>query len=146
MDVRELMAQARDGMTVKQVFGDPVERNGVTVIPVAHMIGGAGGGAATPTDQAESGGTGGGFGIRASPAGVYVIRGESVDWEPALDLNRVILGGQLVTIILILAIRAIACAKAGQRWTEGDSERRRSRMRADNGITHRPSTFDGKTD
>jgi hypothetical protein len=70
MDVRELMAQARDGMTVKQVFGDPVERNGVTVIPVAHMIGGAGGGAATPIDQAESGGTGGGFGIRASPAGL----------------------------------------------------------------------------
>ncbi len=115
MDVRELMAQARDGMTVKQVFGDLVERNGVTVIPVARVTGGAGGGTATPTDQAESGGTGGRFGIRASPAGVYVIRGESVHWEPALDLNRVILGGQFVAIVLILAIRGIARAKAVQR-------------------------------
>ncbi len=116
MDVREIMNQARDTMTVKRVFGDPMERNGLTVIPVARVMGGAGGGAGTPTAEEEGGGAGAGFGLRATPAGVYVIRGETVEWEPALNLNRVILGGQLVAIVLILAISAVirARTKTGQ--------------------------------
>jgi len=43
MDVQEVVGQARDAITVKRVFGDPYEKNGVTVIPAAR-IGGAGGG------------------------------------------------------------------------------------------------------
>jgi uncharacterized spore protein YtfJ len=114
MDVREIMTQARDAMTVKRVFGDPVERNGVTVIPVARVRGGAGGGSSpSPSDGGGEGAGGGvGFGLSASPAGVYVIRGDNVRWEPALDLNRVILGGQIVAIVLFLAIRAIVRARA----------------------------------
>ena len=54
-------------------------------------------------------GGGGGFGVRARPVGAYVIRGEQVDWEPAFDLNRVILGGQVVA-----AARAAGrCARSG---------------------------------
>ena len=110
MDVHEVLGHARDAMTVKRVFGEPVERNGITVIPVARVLGGAGGGAGTSAAQEESGG-GAGFGLRATPAGVYVIRGETVRWEPALNLNRVILGGQLVAIVLILAIAAVLRAR-----------------------------------
>ncbi len=110
MDVQDILGQARDAMTVKRVFGEPVERNGVTVIPVANVAGGGGGGSGAAIG--ENGGSGGvGFGLRASPAGVYVIKGETVAWQPAIDLNRVILGGQLVAVALILAVRAIVKAR-----------------------------------
>jgi hypothetical protein len=35
VDVNELMQQTRDSLTVTRLFGEPYERNGVTVIPVA---------------------------------------------------------------------------------------------------------------
>ena len=44
MDPSELMQQTRDAMTVKRVFGEPYERNGITILPVANIRGGAGGG------------------------------------------------------------------------------------------------------
>ena len=46
MDPRELIKGARDALSVRRVFGEPVERDGVTVIPAATVIGGGGGGAA----------------------------------------------------------------------------------------------------
>ena len=42
MDAREVLNHARDAMTVKRVFGDPYEQDGLTVIPVATVMGGAG--------------------------------------------------------------------------------------------------------
>jgi len=44
MEVQGVIAQARDALTVKRVFGEPYEKNGVTMIPVARVQGGAGGG------------------------------------------------------------------------------------------------------
>lgn len=43
MEVNDVISQARDTLTVKRVFGEPYERNGVTVIPAARVQGGAGG-------------------------------------------------------------------------------------------------------
>lgn len=43
MDVQQLLENARDTLTVQRVFGDPYERDGVTVIPVARVQGGGGG-------------------------------------------------------------------------------------------------------
>ena len=44
MDPSELLKGARDALSVHQVFGEPVERDGVTIIPAATVIGGGGGG------------------------------------------------------------------------------------------------------
>ncbi len=110
MDIRELLAQAQDVMSVKRVFGDPYEKDGVTIIPVARISGGAGGGSGE--SEAQGRGWGGGFGVSAKPAGVYVIKGGTVIWQPALDVNRIILGGQLVAIAALLLIRAIVQARA----------------------------------
>jgi uncharacterized spore protein YtfJ len=110
MNVQDILAQARDTITVKRVFGEPYEQDGVTIIPVAAVAGGAGGGSGS--ESQPNPGTGGGFGVSARPVGVYLIKEGQVRWEPALDLNRVILGGQIVVAIVLLTLRSILMARA----------------------------------
>ena len=105
MDVKETIEAGRESLTVRRVYGEPYERNGVTVIPAASVMGGVGGGSGDQPDGTTGGG--GGFGLRARPVGAYVIRGEDVYWEPAFDLNRVILGGQPVALVALLVLRSI---------------------------------------
>ena len=105
MEVTELLSQVRDGMTVQRVFGEPIERDDVTIVPVARVQGGGGGGGGEK--QGAERGQGGGFGLSARPAGVYVIRGGEVSWQPAIDLNRIILGGQLVAVAVFLLARSL---------------------------------------
>ena len=90
-----------DGMQPKQVYAEPIERDGVIYLPAAKVRGGGGGGGDT------EGNGGAGFGLTARPAGMYVIRNGDAEWRPALDLNRVILGGQVVAIVALLVLRSI---------------------------------------
>jgi uncharacterized spore protein YtfJ len=110
MDAQDVIAQARDAMTVKRVFGEPYEKGGVTVVPVARVHGGAGGGGGESAAGEEKG-SGGGFGMSARPVGVFVIRGEELSWRPAVDVNRIILGGQIVAVVALLTIRSMAKAR-----------------------------------
>jgi uncharacterized spore protein YtfJ len=105
-DVREAMENAKDAMAVGRVFGEPIEKDGITVIPVAKIQGGAGGGSGE-NPKGEGTGTGSGFGVNAKPAGVYVIKGEDAVWRPAIDVNRVIVGGQIIALGTLLLIRAV---------------------------------------
>jgi hypothetical protein len=41
------------------------------------------------------------------PAGVYVIDGTTVRWQPAVDVNRIILGGQVVAIVLLFVVGGV---------------------------------------
>ncbi len=109
MDPTDVMDRTRDALTVKRVFGEPYERNGVTVIPAAAIRGGAGGGKGEggPEGGASGSGSGGGFGLAAKPAGVFVMEGGSVRWQPAVDVNRIVLGGQVVAIFFLLVIRSL---------------------------------------
>lgn len=101
--VRDVIEHAASGT----VFGTPISRDGVTVLPVAKVSGGGGGGNAS--EGAE--GSGGGVGLSAKPLGVYVVRDTKVQWRPAVDLNKVILGGQIVAVVALLVIRAIVKAR-----------------------------------
>ena len=107
MDMEELIASARDALTVKRVFGEPYERNGVTVLPVAKMQGGGGGGQG---DSADGQGFGGGGGLTARPAGVYVLTRERVRWQPAVDVTRIVVGAQVVAVVALLTWRSVAKA------------------------------------
>jgi uncharacterized spore protein YtfJ len=106
MDFSEAISNARDAITVKRVYGEAYERNGVTVIPAAAISGGGGGGTGDQEDGRT--GSGGGFGLRARPVGAFVVREDQVSWEPAVDLSRVILGGQLIALAALFVIRSIA--------------------------------------
>lgn len=105
MNMEDVIVEAEHAMSAKTVFGDLIDKNGVSVLPVAKVMGGGGGGEGEQEDHAE--GKGAGFGIRAKATGVYVIDGHNVDWMPAFDWNRIILGGQAVAVAALLTIRSI---------------------------------------
>lgn len=61
------------------IFGEPVEREGVTVIPVARARWGFGGGAGRRQDED---GAGGGGGIQISPVGFIEIKNGQSEFRP----------------------------------------------------------------
>jgi uncharacterized spore protein YtfJ len=102
----------KEVLTVRRVFGDPYQVDDVTVIPVARVRGGGGGGGGegTGSDNGSQGsgtGAGMGFGLDARPIGVYVVKDGDVTWQPAVDVMRVIIGGQVLGLVAILAFRSI---------------------------------------
>ena len=101
MDIQESISQARDAITVKRVYGDPYERDGVVVIPAAAVMGGGGGGSGEDAETGDVGG-GTGFGLGGRPVGAYVIEDGNVRWEPAVDVTRIVL--QLIFALLGLAL------------------------------------------
>jgi uncharacterized spore protein YtfJ len=100
MDLDELMRRMRDQVTVGRVFGEAIDRDGVTVVPVARVMGGGGGGQGS--DEAQQG-EGGGFGVVARPAGVYVVRGQHVTFKPAVDVDRLVATAAVVFVAWTLA-------------------------------------------
>ena len=107
--LEELLAEVRDTLTVRRVYGEPYEKDGVTLIPAAAVRGGVGGGEGEGP-QGEGGG-GGGFGMAARPVGAYQIKGDEVSWVPAADTTRVIIFSEVVAIVALLVFRSILKAK-----------------------------------
>jgi uncharacterized spore protein YtfJ len=111
MDPQQLLQSAQDAMTVRRVFGEPIQVDDATILPVAVVGGGGGGGV-----RGQQGGVG--YGIGARPAGVYVIRNGRVSWRPAVNVNMIVAGGQLVAIVALLVLRPIV-----SRWLQNRTER-----------------------
>jgi uncharacterized spore protein YtfJ len=95
-NVDELLAGARETMAARRVYGDPVETDGVTVVPAAAVIGGGGGGGDT------EGNGGAGFGVHARPVGAWVIRDGQASWKPVVDINVVALFAFLLGLAFAL--------------------------------------------
>jgi uncharacterized spore protein YtfJ len=78
--------------TVKSVFGDPIKVNDKTVVPVAKVAYGFGGGfgagkdGSRPDRQGEGGGGGGG--VRALPAGALEITDSTTRFVPFVDVRQ----------------------------------------------------------
>jgi uncharacterized spore protein YtfJ len=100
MEIQELISQARDAVSARRVYGDPYEKDGLTVIPAAAVRGGGGGGLGE--HDGEETGRGGGFGLTARPSGAWVIEEGHAGWKPAIDVNRIVLGGQIVALAAII--------------------------------------------
>jgi uncharacterized spore protein YtfJ len=144
--LRAILDRAYDAVSVRRVFGEPLERDGMTIFPAAVVAGGGGGGGGdgpgvdrtgegrsemgTPISPAAAG-VGGGFGLLAWPAGVYVIAGGRVRWRPAVNVNLIVLGGQIVAVVAFLT--AGACLR---QWLQ---VRGRTRSRWKQIVTSRPA-------
>jgi uncharacterized spore protein YtfJ len=89
MEIHEMLERLQREMGARQVYGEPVERDGVTVIPAAVVIGGGGGGGEVGR------GSGSGFGQWSFPSGAYVIRDGRVSWRPAFGPWTVLAVGAL---------------------------------------------------
>jgi uncharacterized spore protein YtfJ len=115
MKFNELVSSARDSVSARRVFTEPVEKDGVTIIGAAAVGGGGGGGQGQ--DEKGQQGEGGGFGLGARPVGAYVVKDGNVGWVPAVDVNRLIatlallLGVFLITRSRIIRARLKAASK-----------------------------------
>lgn len=96
--------------TAQKVYIEPIRQDGLTVIPAASVGGGGGAGSGGPGEAGS--GEGGGFGLSAKPAGAFIIRQGKVRWQPAVDVNKVIMGGQIVAVVALLVARAIIVNRA----------------------------------
>jgi len=113
-EVLESIKGTHDSLSVKRCYGDPLELDGVTVIPVARVSGGGGGGSGEGTDEHEAGGSGfgTGFGLRVNPIGVYEVHGDSVVWKPSVDVNRLLKGGQVLGGIIAVCITLVRLVRS----------------------------------
>jgi uncharacterized spore protein YtfJ len=100
MNVDEMLQGARDALRAQTVYGEAVERDGLTVIPAATVRGGGGGGG----DCEHNGGDG--FGLQARPSGAFVVHDGTVDWRPAIDVDR-LLRAALAAVAGVLALRLL---------------------------------------
>ena len=111
--VVETIRRLADTAKLGTVFADPIVRDGLIVLPVAKVSGGGGGGGGNAgAESEEPGGAGGGFGLAAKPMGVFVIKDAKVTWQPAVDVNRIVLGGQIPAMVALYAVRTLLKARA----------------------------------
>ncbi|MBO3096215.1 hypothetical protein [Cellulomonas dongxiuzhuiae] len=130
-DAGSLTRAAADTFTVRRVFGEPYERDGRVMVPVARVTGMTGSGAgrgdgdvgradgdgrpeaAGRTARQGAHGTGdgggGGFAARVRPLGVYELGDDGARWHPAVDVNRAIPGGQ-IAVTVVASVWALAWA------------------------------------
>jgi hypothetical protein len=73
-----------------QVFGPLVERNGVTLVPVARVR--------------RSG--------AARAIGAWVVRDGKVEWQPAFDLTAVIVTSNAVAVVALIVLRRLLNRRA----------------------------------
>jgi len=79
------------------VFGAPVERDGVTVIPVARVRWGVGGGRGRRKGQTDDG-FGGGGGVQAAPLGFIEVRDGGARYRRIRDPLRVAIAALLLPL------------------------------------------------
>jgi uncharacterized spore protein YtfJ len=79
----QVLARASEMVSAGRVFGSPIEREGVTLVPVAWVVGGGGGGVGGPKEPGE----GAGFGVVSVPIGAYVISNGQARFVPSYDVG-----------------------------------------------------------
>jgi uncharacterized spore protein YtfJ len=98
----DVLLQLAARLRENQVFGPPIQRDHVTVVPVAHVRAGGGAGGAAHREPHQ---TNGGFGFVARPAGAWIVEDSgTVRWQPAVDVTRMALFGQLATTVAMIVL------------------------------------------
>ncbi len=100
MTPEELLHRASEQLSIRRVFGEPIEHDGVVIVPVSVAVGGGGGGSG-PDEQGSGGGVGGV--VRA--IGVYAINNREVRFIPAVDTTALAVVGLAALGLLLRARR-----------------------------------------
>lgn len=90
-----------DNANVSAVFGDPVEREGITVIPVARARFGFGGGAGIAARQSEGSGGGGGGAASVAPVGYIEVHDRIAQFKRIpnpVDLLALVAGASVAAL------------------------------------------------
>ena len=99
---------------VSSVFGEPVERDGVTVIPVAAVRLGFGGGTGSdPAKQQEGEGAGGGASMTA--AGYIELKDGRSRFVPIVRPERMVALAFLALLAILMGARPAASARKRRR-------------------------------
>jgi uncharacterized spore protein YtfJ len=86
------------------IYGEPVERDGVTVIPAAKAMYGFGGGSGS---KAGEQGTGGGGGVAIKPVGYIEIKDGTTKFKAIPDPERVIKIIGVAGVIAFMLVKAV---------------------------------------
>ena len=107
--------------TASAVFGTPVERDGVTVIPVARVrwgFGGGGGGAGRSAKAQD--GWGGGGGVHAAPLGFIEVKDSGAQYRRVHDPLRLAIAALLLPFsfaaaaaVMVVTLTALARSVKG---------------------------------
>src|SRR5438045_5629243 len=104
--LEKLASQFSQNATVKNVYGEPIQAGDKTIIPVAQIAYGLGGGhgqgkkfkplkpgeAPQATTDANGEGEGGGGGMYAKPKGVYEITANATRFVPVSNVPTLLFG------------------------------------------------------
>jgi len=96
--LERLVSQVGGHARVQAIFGDPVDRDGITVIPVARVRWGVGGGGGAGP---EGSGSGGGGGVAAEPIGYIELTPTGASFRP---IPRSFGPGELLAAAIATAI------------------------------------------
>ena len=115
-NVLERLANRIGGrVRVKTIFGEPVEKDGVTVIPVARARWGCGGGGnsgrnSQENQMREGAGAGGGGGVTVSPTGYVEVRDGRARFHPIYNpanVAQIIVASGIVAVLVLRAFRRL---------------------------------------
>ncbi|HLX57853.1 MAG TPA: spore germination protein GerW family protein [Ktedonobacteraceae bacterium] len=117
--LEQVLGQLVNSASVDTVFGQPVERDGATIIPCSEIAVGLGMGTGSgPVDEqgnSTGSGGGGGGGSRGRPVAVIVMSKDGVRIEPVLDLTKITLAAFTTGTFMLLWIgRLIGPGRKGK--------------------------------
>ncbi len=109
--VERLADRLRTNASAKAVYAEPVEHDGVTVIPVAKVRWGFGGGTGF---KKKKRGQGGGGGVQVSPLGYIEMRDGQTQFKPICDpaaMLPLVIAGGITGWVLLRGIRKLCRRK-----------------------------------
>ena len=96
-------------ITASTVYGDPIERDGVTVVPVAVARFGIGAGSGADPGKKQEG-EGGGGGAMVGPVGYIELKDGRSRFVPVVHPAR------MAALVLAAALGAVAILRPRARW------------------------------
>lgn len=133
--IEQMVSRLMNAARAEAVFGHPVERGEVTVIPCSEVAVGFGVGGGTRAHPGEGlnkhdgdTGAGGGGGARSHPVAAIIIKGDKVSVRPIMDTTRVFQAVLAATGSALFWLARLSWAGGRGRPEPGFSPRRLRKM------------------